>query len=85
MSTQAHTESDSEKTALQHAQDLHRSSLKVFLVFFAIALGAIWAAISEWGYVWRWIGIFAVLVGFASGAAGFISGVRVFQLSKEKS
>ena len=85
MSTQTHTESDSDKSALQHAQDLHRSSLKVFLVFFVIALGAFWAAISEWGFVWRWIGMFAILVGFVSGIAGFISGVRVFQLSKEKS
>ena len=85
MLTQIRKESDSEKSALQHAQDLHRSSLKVFLVFFAIALGAFWAAISELGFVWRWIGMFAILVGFASGIAGFISGIRVFQLSKEKS
>jgi len=82
MSASTSTEADSTRTALQHAQDLHRNSLKIFLVFFAIALGAIWAAISEWGFLWKWIGILAMFVAFASGVAGFISGVRVVQLSK---
>jgi hypothetical protein len=85
MSTKPHTASVLEKTALQHAQDLQHTSLKIFLVFLAIALGAFWAAISDWGFVWKWIAGLAILAAFAAGVAGFVSGVRVFQLSKNSS
>lgn len=40
----------SERSALQHAQDLHRSSLKIFLVFFAIARGAFWGRNLRMGF-----------------------------------